>query len=62
MEKRPILQIGNLLPALEDELRERYAVTRLENATDSNAFLAAHGGEFVGVATSALSGVRNNFV
>ena len=57
MEKRPLLQIGNLLPALEDGLRERYAVTRLEDAADPAAFLAAHGGEFVGVATSALHGI-----
>ena len=57
MEKRPLLQIGNLLPALEEGLRERYAVTRLENAADPVAFLNAHGGEFVGVATSALVGI-----
>lgn len=57
MEKRPLLQIGKLLPALEEGLRERYAVTRLENAADPVAFLNAHGGEFVGVATSALVGI-----
>jgi lactate dehydrogenase-like 2-hydroxyacid dehydrogenase len=57
MEKRPLLQIGNLLPALEEGLRERYAVTRLENTADPVVFLNAHGGEFVGVATSALVGI-----
>ncbi len=57
MEKRRILQIGNLLPALEDGLRQRYAVTRLEESTDPAAFLAEHGDKFVGVATSALHGI-----
>lgn len=55
--KPAILQIGSLLPVLENWLDERYAVSRLDDAPDAKAFLAAQGGRFVGVATSALYGV-----
>ncbi|SDH18720.1 2-hydroxyacid dehydrogenase [Propionivibrio dicarboxylicus] len=55
--KPAILQIGSLLPVLENWLDERYSVSRLDDAPDAKAFLAEQGGRFVGVATSALYGV-----
>jgi lactate dehydrogenase-like 2-hydroxyacid dehydrogenase len=51
-----ILQVGRLLPALESRLAERYDIHRLADESDPQAFLAARGGEFVGVATSARFG------
>ena len=54
--KRRILQIGALLPTLEQTLNERYDVVPLWKEADPAAYLARHGGEFVGVATSARFG------
>jgi lactate dehydrogenase-like 2-hydroxyacid dehydrogenase len=56
-ERPHILQIGNLLPVLENWLRERYTPSLLDKAPDPAAFLAEHGALFTGVATSALSGI-----
>ena len=56
-ERLHILQIGRLLPALEEWLRERYATHALDNEPDPVAFLAEQGGRFAGVATSALYGI-----
>ncbi|MDR0576596.1 MAG: 2-hydroxyacid dehydrogenase [Candidatus Accumulibacter sp.] len=52
-----ILQIGRLLPVLENWLRERYAVESLDDAPDPAAFLAERGARFAGVATSAFRGI-----
>jgi hydroxypyruvate reductase len=54
--KPRILQIGALLPTLEQTLNERYDVVPLWKEADPAAYLAAHGAEFVGVATSARYG------
>ena len=54
--KPRILQVGALLPALEQTLNERYDVLPLWREADPAAYLAAHGAEFVGVATSARYG------
>jgi lactate dehydrogenase-like 2-hydroxyacid dehydrogenase len=54
--KQRILQIGALLPALEQTLGERYDVLPLWKEADPAAYLARHGGDFVGVATSARYG------
>jgi lactate dehydrogenase-like 2-hydroxyacid dehydrogenase len=51
-----LLQLGPLLPALETSLSTRYDVHALWKESDPKAFLAAHGGEFVGVVTSARYG------
>jgi hydroxypyruvate reductase len=54
--KPRILQVGALLPALEQTLNERYDVLPLWREADPAAYLAAHGAQFVGVATSARYG------
>ncbi|MDP9900337.1 2-hydroxyacid dehydrogenase [Variovorax ginsengisoli] len=51
-----LLQMGPLLPALEARLAATYDVHLLHKEPDPNAFLAAHGPDFVGVATSARFG------
>jgi lactate dehydrogenase-like 2-hydroxyacid dehydrogenase len=58
MTTRPVLlQTIALLPALERQLAERYTVHRLPAAgTERDAFLAARGGEFDGLVTSAAAG------
>ncbi|MDR0379812.1 MAG: 2-hydroxyacid dehydrogenase [Candidatus Accumulibacter sp.] len=56
-EKPHILQIGRLLPALEDWLRERYVLVVLDSVSDPAAFLAEEGARFAGVATLAHCGV-----
>jgi lactate dehydrogenase-like 2-hydroxyacid dehydrogenase len=54
--KPRILQKGRLLPALEKVLGEEFAAHRLADEADANAFLAAHGGEFTALVTSARFG------
>ena len=51
-----LLQMGPLLPALEARLAATYDIHLLHKEADPKAFLAAHGREFVGVATSARFG------
>lgn len=51
-----LLQMGPLLPALEARLAAAYDIHLLHKERDPKAFLAAHGREFVGVATSARFG------
>lgn len=51
-----LLQLGPLLPALETSLSRQYDVHALWKETDPKAFMAAHGGEFTGVVTSARYG------
>jgi lactate dehydrogenase-like 2-hydroxyacid dehydrogenase len=48
--------MGPLLPALEARLAGTYDIHLLHKEPDPKAFLAAHGREFVGVATSARFG------
>jgi lactate dehydrogenase-like 2-hydroxyacid dehydrogenase len=52
-----VLQIGSLMPVLEQWLRERYVLTALDRASDPAAFLAKDGARFAGVATSANFGI-----
>jgi len=54
---RNILQIGRLLPSLEEALRQCYTVCFLDDEPDPTAFLSDQGGRFVGVATSSLFGI-----
>jgi hydroxypyruvate reductase len=54
--KTKVLQHGRLLPALEARLAERYDLHPLWNEADPKAFLAAHGGEFTALVTSARFG------
>lgn len=58
MRTRPVLlQAVSLLPALERQLAETYTVHRLPAAgPERDAFLAARGGEFDGLVTSAAVG------
>ncbi len=56
MSKPRILQIGRLLPALEDALMQEFDVHLLAHEAEPKAFLAQRGVEFVGVATSARFG------
>lgn len=48
-----LLQVGRLLPWLEQRLQADYDTVRLADAPDPAAFLAARGGEFAGLVTSA---------
>ncbi|MEJ8824689.1 2-hydroxyacid dehydrogenase [Variovorax humicola] len=56
MPKTRVLQQGRLLPALEKRLAETYDVHPLWQEADPKAFLAAHGGEFTALVTSARFG------
>ncbi len=51
--KHRILQAGRLLPALEQRLAADYALHRLADEADPDAFLARHGADFAGLVTSA---------
>ncbi|MFM9926352.1 2-hydroxyacid dehydrogenase [Variovorax sp. H27-G14] len=54
--KTKVLQHGRLLPALEARLQESYDLHPLWNEADPKAFLAARGGEFTALVTSARFG------
>ena len=54
--KPRVLQKGAYMPALEKVLGTEFAVHQLWKEADQTAYLAAHGGEFVGLATSARWG------
>jgi hydroxypyruvate reductase len=54
--KQRLLQIGPLMPSLEARLKAEHALHLLADETDPQAFLAAHGGEFTGLVTSAGNG------
>ncbi|MEJ8855764.1 2-hydroxyacid dehydrogenase [Variovorax robiniae] len=56
MSKTRVLQHGRLLPVLEQRLAERYDLHSLWQEADPEAFLAAHGGEFTALVTSARFG------
>jgi lactate dehydrogenase-like 2-hydroxyacid dehydrogenase len=51
-----LLQNVRLLPSLEEALAASYDVHRLTDEADPQAFLAARGGDFVGLVTSAAVG------
>ncbi|MDM0035008.1 2-hydroxyacid dehydrogenase [Variovorax sp. J22P271] len=51
-----VLQHGRLLPALETRLAAQYELHPLWQEADPQAFLAAHGSGFTGLATSARFG------
>ncbi len=51
--KQRILQNGKQYPYLEQQLAAQYDVHLLANEADPKAYLAAHGGEFAGLVTSA---------
>jgi hydroxypyruvate reductase len=57
-----VLQHGRLLPALEARLGETYDVHPLWNEADPQAFLAAHGGEFTALVTSARFGADASLI
>ena len=54
--KPRLLQIGRLMASLESALEETYDIHLLWTEKDPQAFLAQHGGEFVGLVTSARFG------
>jgi lactate dehydrogenase-like 2-hydroxyacid dehydrogenase len=54
--KPRILQIGRLMPSLENALANEFDVHLLTNEAEPKPFLAKHGADFVGVATSARFG------
>ncbi len=54
--KPRILQNGRLMPALEKSLSEEFDLHPLWREADPKKFLAEHGGEFIGLATSARVG------
>jgi len=54
--KPRVLQHGRLLAGLESALAEHFDIHPLWREADPQAFLAAHGGEFAGLATSARFG------
>ena len=51
-----LLQNGPLAPDLEAQLARQYDIHRLWKESDPKAFLANHGGDFVGLVTSARHG------
>lgn len=53
MTKHRILQAGRLLPSLEARLAAAFDTVLLADQPDPPSFLAAHGGEFEGLVTSA---------
>jgi lactate dehydrogenase-like 2-hydroxyacid dehydrogenase len=55
MERR-VLQVGRLMPSLESALAEHFDVHPLWREAEPKAYLAAHGEEFAGLATSARFG------
>lgn len=60
--KPKILQNGRLTPALEFALAEEFDLQPLWREADPAAFLAAHGGEFAGLATSGRVGAAAELI
>jgi lactate dehydrogenase-like 2-hydroxyacid dehydrogenase len=56
--KKRILQNGRLLPSLEETLDRDFDVHPLWKESDPHAFLSRHGGEFIGLVTSAAVGAN----
>ncbi|HEV7915079.1 MAG TPA: 2-hydroxyacid dehydrogenase [Albitalea sp.] len=57
-----LLQNLRLMPALEARLAGAYDLHRLADEGDPQAYLAAHGGEFVGLVTSAAVGANEALI
>lgn len=55
--KHRILQHGPLLPSLEAQLAHDFDLHRLMDEADPQAYLRAHGSEFIGLVASAAIGV-----
>lgn len=55
--KPRILQYGRLMPSLEKQLVEHFDVHRLIDEADPQAYVAAHGAEFKGLATAGFADV-----
>jgi lactate dehydrogenase-like 2-hydroxyacid dehydrogenase len=53
--KHKVLQYGRLMPSLEKQLADAFDWQRLADQSDPKAFLAAHGREFVGLATAGFA-------
>ena len=53
--KPKVLQYGRLMPVLEKQLADTFDMHRLVDEADPKAFLAAHGSEFVGLATGGFN-------
>ncbi len=62
MNRPRILQNGRLLPSLEAALEQQFDVHPLWKEADPDAYLRAHGGEFVGMVTSAIKGGSREFL
>lgn len=61
--QRPLLlQVGPLLPALQDALETRYEVLRLWEAPDQSELLAARGQDVVAVVTSGVHGATRELM
>ncbi len=56
MNRPRILQNGRLLPSLEAALEQQFDIHPLWKESDPDAYLRAHGAEFVGMVTSAIKG------
>ena len=56
--KPRVLQKGPYMPSLETALAQEFDVHQLWREADQTTFLAQHGGEFVGLATSARWGAN----
>jgi len=56
MAIKRVLQIGRLMPALEDQLQREFTVVRLADQPDAAAFLASEGASFDALVTSAAFG------
>lgn len=57
MTRPRILQLGKLLPALEQALADQYEVHRLSTEADPQAFLAREGASFSGAVTNGGLGI-----
>ena len=53
--KPKVLQYGRLMPVLEKQLADTFDLRRLVDEAEPKAFLAAHGAEFVGLATGGFA-------
>ncbi|MDR6178023.1 MULTISPECIES: 2-hydroxyacid dehydrogenase [unclassified Pseudomonas] len=61
-ERPLLLQVGPLLPALQDALNSRHEVLRLWEAPDPSALLATRGGDVVALVTSGVHGATRELM
>ena len=62
MNRPRVLQNGRLLPSLEAALEQQFDLHPLWKEADPDAYLRAHGAEFVGMVTSAIKGGSAEFL